>query len=235
MLGAHALMHKGNPYEESIRVPMVITGGDSLHLKTPGKIQEWVTNLDLMPTILELAGIKIPENTEGLSLVPLLTSDSITNFRESFVMEYLGPGMAVAKFADHPKWIMKRLPLYILDHPSYNAIRMKTGTAGSGEKTEKVYKYIEWQRYWDKKTLRFSDQYRLKDPRLMAKLRSGNKKAWRLKARSEEVETELYDLTVDPYEMDNLLYYKPEEYRDLAATLKDAMRSIILKNDPKNK
>ena len=47
--------------------------------------------------------------------------------------------------------------------------------------------------------------------------------------KAEEVETELYNLTDDPYEMDNLLYYKPEEYKDMAMQLKLAMREIILK------
>lgn len=229
MLGAHAMLHKGNPYEESIRVPMVITGGDSLHLNTPGKTEEWVTNLDIMPTVLELAGVKVPENVEGISMVPLLKNDSITHFRDRFIMEYLGPGMAV--FSESPGFVMKRLPLYILDQPTYNAIRMKITTTENGVTKEQVFKYIEWQRNPTKKILRLSNKLRNKDPKLMAKIDAGDKKALKMKTLAQEVETELYDLTEDPYEMDNLLYYKPNEYKEIALKLKAAMQEIIV-NDP---
>jgi len=230
-LGAHALLHKSYPYEESIRVPMVIAGGDSLHLNVPGKTEEWVTNLDLMPTILDLAGVSIPESVEGISLLPLLYSDSISQFRDKFVMEYLGPGqVSSSRLIGHPKLMLHLLPSYILDEPSYNAIRMKVKTEMNGISEERVYKYMEWQKNPTKKVLKFSDRYRQKDPELMAKIASGNKKTLALKAKAEEVETELYDLTEDPYELDNLLYYKPEEYKDLAWQLKMAMREIILRN-----
>lgn len=230
MLGSHAMLHKGNPYEESIRVPMVIAAGDSLHLKNPNKIQEWITNLDLMPTILELAGIKIPENIDGISMVPLLTSDSITNFRDRFVMEYLGPGMVRPELSYRPKLIMKKAPLYVLDHPTYNAIRMKVTITENGESKEQVFKYIEWQRNPKKKHLKFCDDFRSKDPVLLEKLASGNKKTLRLKRKSEEVECELYCLTNDPYEMDNLLYYQPDRYKVISLKLKTAMAEIIFKN-----
>ena len=229
MLGAHAMMHKGNPYEESIRVPMIISGGDSLHLKTPGKTAEWVTNLDLMPTILDIAGVKIPESVEGISLVPLLYNDSITNFRDRFVMEYIGPGMTKDGLVEKPKLIMKFMPLYILDHPTYNAIRMKVTTIENGIQKENVYKYIEWQKNTSKKVLDFSNKYRMKDVELMKKIADGDEKTLALKLKAETVETELYNLTEDPYEMDNLLYYKPEEYKSLSLQLKSAMREIILK------
>lgn len=229
MLGSHAMMHKGNPYEEAIRVPMIITGGDSLHLKQPGKTEEWVTNLDLMPTILDIAGVKIPENIEGISLVPLLYNDSITNFRDRFIMEYIGPGMTKDGLVEKPKLIMKFLPLYILDHPSYNAIRMKVTTIENGVEKATIYKYIEWQKNTSKKILDFSNKYRMKDAELMKKIAENDEKTMALKLKAEEVETELYNLTEDPYEMDNLLYYKPKEYNDLAQQLKFAMREIILK------
>jgi|GEM_PF-1035802 len=229
MLGAHAMLHKGNPYEESIRVPMVIAGGDSLHLDTPGKTEEWVTNLDIMPTVLELAGVNIPDNVEGISIVPLLKNDSITHLRDRFVMEYVGPGMAVTAFSELPKLMFKRMPLYILDHPTYNAIRMKVTTTENGKPKEQVFKYIEWQQNCKRKVLHFSNKFRNKDPELMAKIAAGDKKILKLKALAEEVETELYNLTEDPYEMDNLLYYKPAEYKEIASQLKQAMTEIVSK------
>ena len=229
MLGAHAMMNKATPYEEAIRVPLIITGGDSLHLTTPGKTEEWVTNLDLMPTILNIAGLEIPKRVEGLSLVPLLYNDSITYFRDRFVMEYLGPSLSKFRLYDKPTLSMKLLPLYIMDHPTYTAIRMKVTGIENGAQKETTYKYIEWQKNTTKKVLNFSNKFRMKDPEIMDLIASGDKKTLKLKAQSEEVETELYDLTVDPYEMDNLLYYKPDGYKELAVQLKSAMLEIIMK------
>jgi hypothetical protein len=231
MMGAHAMLHKGNPYEEALRVPLIIIGGDSLHLKTKIKKEEWVTNLDLMPTIFEMSGIKIPSRVEGKSLVPLLYNDSVTNFRDRFVMEYLDPGMTTEAMIKRPAFIMKIVPLCIMDHPSYNAIRMKVTTTENGVATEHVFKYIEWQRHTSKKVLNFSDQFRSKDNTILQKINVGDAKTISLKLKSEEVETELYDITVDPYEMDNLLYYQPEQYKSLALQLKTAMRTIILKKN----
>lgn len=63
----------------------------------------------------------------------------------------------------------------------------------------------------------------------MLMISTGDKKTLKLKAKAEEVETELYDLTEDPNEMDNLLYYKLDVYKELAAQLKSAMLEIIIK------
>ena len=116
-----------------------------------------------------------------------------------------------------------------MDHPSYNAIRMKVTTIENVIQSENVYKYIEWQKNTTKKVLDFSNKYRLKDAELMKKISNGDKKTVALKLKAEEVETELYNITDDPYEMDNLLYYKPEKYKILSLQLKSAMRDIILK------
>lgn len=229
MLGAHAMMNKATPYEEAIKVPLIIAGGDSLHLSVPGKTEEWVTNLDLMPTILDIAGANIPKSVEGLSLVPLLYNDSITNFRDRFVMEYLGPSLSKFHLYDKPNLSMKLLPLYIMDHPTYNAIRIKVMSTLDGIQNQNIYKYIEWQKNTNKKVLDFSNKFRMKDSELMRKISSGDNKTLKLKSKAEEVETELYDLTADPYEMDNLLYYKPDDYKQLAAQLKSAMLKIIFK------
>ncbi len=145
-------------------------------------------------------------------------------------MEYLGPSLSKFHLYDKPNLSMKLLPLYIMDHPTYNAIRMKlTAIENGAQKETTYYKYIEWQKNTSKKVLDFSNKFRLKDPKIMGLIASGDKKTLKLKAQAEEVETELYDLTIDPYEMDNLLYYKPDGYKELAVQLKSAMLEIIMK------
>jgi choline-sulfatase len=90
MIGQHGLWHKGNAawlaqgktgyrpnmFDDSIRVPLLVSWPGVV---TPGTtIDRVVSNLDLFPTILELAGLDVPANLEirGRSLVPLLRGQS---------------------------------------------------------------------------------------------------------------------------------------------------------------
>ena len=69
--GEHGLQGKGEPYEESIRVPLVIV----LPGIAPRTDDHLVAmNLDVPQTIFDLAGIS--KDTDGVSLVPLLQGDN---------------------------------------------------------------------------------------------------------------------------------------------------------------
>jgi arylsulfatase A-like enzyme len=82
----HRWIAKQVPYEESIRVPMVIS--------FPGQIPSGtvsaaiVSNLDIAPTVVDFAGASLP--TDGTSMRPLLT-DATSSIRESIALEHLGP------------------------------------------------------------------------------------------------------------------------------------------------
>ncbi|WP_410001972.1 sulfatase [Rubinisphaera sp. JC750] len=74
--GAHGYGSKVLPMEESSRVPLIIYDP---HIKAAGKQQRCSAltgNIDFAPTILELAGQPIPENMDGVSLLPLLQDPS---------------------------------------------------------------------------------------------------------------------------------------------------------------
>ena len=80
----HWLLGKLYAYEESIRVPLVIRDprlGDE-----PRTIDEMVLNIDLAPTIAELAGVVPPHPIDGRSLVPLLRNEA-DSWREDFLIE----------------------------------------------------------------------------------------------------------------------------------------------------
>ncbi len=69
--GEHRLVDKRWPYEESIRIPFIVR--DPRTVKDPGRTEpRMVLNIDLAPTILDLAGLPVPSNMEGRSLSPLL-------------------------------------------------------------------------------------------------------------------------------------------------------------------
>ena len=70
MLGDHGLWSKWLFYERSTRVPMILIGVADDPRVPVGRTDDRLVGLqDVMPTLLELAGIPIPASVEGLSMV----------------------------------------------------------------------------------------------------------------------------------------------------------------------
>jgi N-acetylglucosamine-6-sulfatase len=84
-LGEHRLGDKRLAYEESLRVPLVIGGADL----TPRRVSAMALNLDLAPTVLDLAGLTAPAEMQGRSLRKLLRGEPAPP-RGSFLYEYAG-------------------------------------------------------------------------------------------------------------------------------------------------
>ncbi len=83
--GEHGLIDKRHAYEESMRVPLLARCPD---LIKPGtKIRQIVLNIDIAPTILEMAGVKKPTQMEGVSFFPLMKGDSVP-WRDRVFYEY---------------------------------------------------------------------------------------------------------------------------------------------------
>ena len=72
-------------YEESLRIPLFIKYPKLI--KPGSKIKQMALNIDIAPTILDLAGAPIPDTMQGRSLVPLLKGQT-KNWRKSFLYEY---------------------------------------------------------------------------------------------------------------------------------------------------
>ncbi|MCM3658177.1 sulfatase [Agromyces mediolanus] len=70
MHGSHGQFRKTSPWEESIRIPLLI-GGPSR--STRRGVETLVTHTDIAPTTLGLAGIEPPEPMDGLDLSALVT------------------------------------------------------------------------------------------------------------------------------------------------------------------
>lgn len=64
LLGSHGRMYKDLWYEESIGVPLMISYPAKLK---PKKAAQLINSIDILPTLLELAGIEIPEVIDGNS------------------------------------------------------------------------------------------------------------------------------------------------------------------------
>ena len=84
--GEHGLsVERRLAYEESIRMPLLIRYPRAVKAGTVR--DEFALNIDLGPTLLELAGVSGPTRPEGRSLVPLLKGAK-TEWRKSFLIEY---------------------------------------------------------------------------------------------------------------------------------------------------
>jgi N-acetylglucosamine-6-sulfatase len=82
--GEHGLIDKRHAYEESMRVPLLAMGAGI----TPGSsLEQMIQNIDIGPTILELAGQPVPKNMDGRSFRPLLKGEQIP-WRDTLYYEY---------------------------------------------------------------------------------------------------------------------------------------------------
>ncbi len=87
MEGAHGLSGKWIMYEESIRVPLIIHD-PRLPAAAKGRRTQMALNIDLAPTILAMAGVRIPAGMQGEDLRPLLR-DPKARGREDWYYEHV--------------------------------------------------------------------------------------------------------------------------------------------------
>lgn len=84
--GEHRWVKKEVPYEEAIRVPLVVRA-DAIVGETARTDPHLVANIDLAPTIAEAAGVPLP-GADGLSLLPLLEGPPDA-WRHAVLIEHL--------------------------------------------------------------------------------------------------------------------------------------------------
>ena len=85
-MGEHTFKDKRLAYENSIRVPMIIRYPRLIKEST--EIDEQCLNIDLAPTILELAGIDKPNYMQGESMLDIITGKKNSKWRKSILFEY---------------------------------------------------------------------------------------------------------------------------------------------------
>jgi len=83
--GEHGLIDKRTSYEESMRVPMLARCPNLFH--GGQTVKEVVAGLDIMPTVLEVAGSPIPAGLDGKSWLPL-SQGKPTEWRKELLYEY---------------------------------------------------------------------------------------------------------------------------------------------------
>ena len=113
LLGEHRIVDKIHPYEESIRVPLFIRGPG---IPRGGERTGLVSNIDLAPTIVDLAGARrfkeLP--SDGRSLMPLIAKERVPG-RALLVEAWCGTHEACwdASSPTRPRYVAVRTPGYI--------------------------------------------------------------------------------------------------------------------------
>jgi arylsulfatase A-like enzyme len=85
-LGDHGWYDKRFMYEESLRMPFLVRWPGVVK---PGSAEAAMAlNVDFAPTFLEMAGLAVPQDMQGRSLVPVLRGDKPDHWRTSMYYRY---------------------------------------------------------------------------------------------------------------------------------------------------
>lgn len=84
----HGLADKWYPYQESIRVPLIVHDPRIPLKKRNAANDEFVLNIDIAPSILSAAGIPVPEGMQGEDFSELYLSGKPAGWREDFYYEH---------------------------------------------------------------------------------------------------------------------------------------------------
>jgi arylsulfatase A-like enzyme len=96
MLGEHRLAGlKGNSFEECIRVPLLVRGPG---VPAGRELLHPVLNIDLAPTLADLAGVPVPDPVDGRSIAPLLRAGPppLDSWRTDFLVEAFSTGVSAS-------------------------------------------------------------------------------------------------------------------------------------------
>jgi arylsulfatase A-like enzyme len=85
-LGDRGWYDKRWMYEESLRMPFIVRWPAAI--KPDSENRDLVQNLDFAPTFLEMAGVKLPADMQGRSILPLLKGSRPADWRKSIYYHY---------------------------------------------------------------------------------------------------------------------------------------------------
>jgi arylsulfatase A-like enzyme len=118
-LGDHGWYDKRWMYEESFKMPLIVKWPG---VTKPGSVNtKLVQNLDYAQTFLDIAGVKVPGDMQGLSMVPLLRGDA-KDWRSQIYYHYY-------------------------EFPSVHMVAKHYGIRGERYKLIRFYEFDEWELY----------------------------------------------------------------------------------------
>lgn len=87
-LGEKGLADKWYPYEESLRVPLVLFDPRLPARRRGVKVDDFALNVDIAPTLLAMAGCAIPAGMQGRDLSPLCRGERPADWPTDFYYEH---------------------------------------------------------------------------------------------------------------------------------------------------
>lgn len=84
-MGEHGWFDKRWIYEQSMRTPLLMKFPKGI--KTRDEVDELVQNIDWAPTLLDLAGVEVPNDMQGRSLLPLVQGEQ-DSWRDALYYHY---------------------------------------------------------------------------------------------------------------------------------------------------
>lgn len=106
MLWSHGRAKKQQPFEESVRIPLIVRWPARL---PTGQVSDLLISVvDHAPTLLGLAGVSVPETMNGLDLSGILQGRSEQRPRSVFIAEYVSFGQSSL----YQPWRGVRTPRY---------------------------------------------------------------------------------------------------------------------------
>ncbi len=83
-MGDHWMYGKAGFFDQSFHIPLIVRAPES----QPGRCDAFTEHVDLFPTLMELTGLPIPRQCDGVSLVDYLRGGSPPSWRDSAHFEY---------------------------------------------------------------------------------------------------------------------------------------------------
>ena len=137
-LGEHGWYDKRFMYEPALRIPLLIRYPRLGH---PGRVEHRpALNVDIAPTLLDFAGIEVPEEMQGRSLRPLLEGDPPSDWRGSILYSYY-----------ENSWAFREMAREQMTDPSFQYWTAHRVGPHRGVRTDR-YKLIEYYGegdYWE--------------------------------------------------------------------------------------
>jgi len=119
-IGDHGWFDKRWMYDESLKMPLIVKWPG---VAKPGsKNEDLVQNLDYAETFLEIAGMEVPGDMQGASLVPLLKGEQPDDWRNSIYYHYY-------------------------EYPSVHMVPRHYGVRNHQYKLMRFYQFDEWEFY----------------------------------------------------------------------------------------
>lgn len=163
-LGENGWFDKRWIYEESMRMPLIVHWPEGIAPESVNR--QLVQNLDLAPTVLELAGAEIPERMQGRSLVPLLKGEEPSDWRDAVYYHYYEGPELERGWHDVAKHYGVRTNRYTLAHFYTHDEWELFDLDQDPEQLESVYgdpDYAEVQKELKQKIKELQQQYEVED------------------------------------------------------------------------